>query len=59
MATVEFEPAAAAQAKSLGFSPALHFVPHPIQNRTEDELAALADDAVEHVLALIDGSRNI
>lgn len=57
MATVEFEPAAAAQSKSLGFSPALHFVPHPIQNRTEEELAELADRAVDDILALIDGSR--
>ena len=53
MATVEFEPAAAAQSKAIGFSPALHFVPHPIQNRTPEELAALADAAVPKILALI------
>lgn len=55
VATVEFEPAAAAQAQSLGFVPALHFVPHPIQNRTEDELATLADNALPHILGLIGG----
>ncbi len=53
MATVEFEPAAAAQSKAIGFSPALHFVPHPIQNRTPEELEALADAAVPNILALI------
>jgi len=53
VATVEFEPAAAAQSKAIGFSPALHFVPHPIQNRTPEELEALADAAVPNILALI------
>lgn len=54
---MEFEPAAAAQSKAIGFSPALHFVPHPIQNRTPEELAALADAAVPKILALI-GARD-
>ncbi len=55
VATVEFEPAAAAQGQALGFAPALHFVPHPIQNRTEDELRGLATDALPHILSLIGG----
>ena len=53
LATVEFEPAAAAQARALGFDPALLFVPHPIQNRTPEELAVIADDAVERLLQLL------
>ncbi len=53
MASVEFKPGARAQAKALGFDPALVWVPHPIQNRTPDELAAIADTAVERILALI------
>lgn len=53
VATVEFEPAAAAQSTAIGFKPALHFVAHPIQNRTPEELAALADAAIPKILALI------
>jgi len=45
----EFEPAAVAQSKSLGFQPALVWVPHPIQNRTEDELKVIAEDSVEAI----------
>ncbi|MSO76580.1 MAG: hypothetical protein EXQ87_06670 [Alphaproteobacteria bacterium] len=50
VATVEFEPAARAQAKSLGFDPAIVYVPHPIQNRTAGELAAIADNAIERII---------
>lgn len=53
VATVEFEVAADAQARALGFAPALHFVPHPIQGLTEDELAAVADGAVAGIIPLI------
>lgn len=49
----EFAPAAAAQSRSLGFAPALRFVSHPIQNRTHDELVAMADDAVADIVALL------
>lgn len=38
------------QSKVLGFDPAMVFVPHPIQDRTDDELRALADQALEQVL---------
>ena len=51
--TVEFAPAAAAQARSLGFEPALCLVPHPIQNRTAEELERIADETVERILELI------
>ena len=53
MASEAFAPAAAAQAKGLGFEPAAVWVPHPIQNRTTDELAALAAGAVDDILAHI------
>lgn len=52
VATVEFEAAAAAQASAIGFDPALLFVPHPVQNRTAAELAAVADATVPRLLAL-------
>jgi hypothetical protein len=45
VASAEFRDAAAAQARSLGFSPAAVFVPHPIQDRTDGEMRAYADAA--------------
>ena len=53
MASEEFKIGAAVQAKALGFDPALVWVPHPIQNRMPEELAAIADAAVERILAQI------
>jgi len=44
--TTEFRDAIAAQSRALGFDPAIVYVPHPIQNRTAAELAALADVAI-------------
>lgn len=51
MATTEFVDAAAAQAKSLAYDPAVIFVPHPIQDRTDDELREIADAAFEKIVA--------
>lgn len=51
--TTQFVDAAAAQSEALGFEPALVVVPHPIQNRTTDELHRLADEAFERILAAI------
>jgi uncharacterized protein (DUF362 family) len=53
VASVEFVAAAAAQARALGFEPARVFVPHPIQDRTDDEMRALADAAIDEVVALL------
>lgn len=53
VATEAFKPAAAAQARALGLEPAVAWVPHPIQNRTQQELEAIADGVLEEVLALI------
>ena len=44
--TTEFRDAIAAQSRARGFDPAIVYVPHPIQNRTAAELAALADGAI-------------
>lgn len=53
VATEAFRPAADAQMKALGFAAALVWVPHPIQNRTPQELEAIADAAMDRILALI------
>ena len=42
--------AAALQAKALGFDPAMVFVAHPIQDRSDDEMRALADAALPDIL---------
>ena len=56
VASTEFVDAAAAQARALGLDPAGVFVPHPIQDRTDDELRALADAAVDAVVAAVSGA---
>jgi hypothetical protein len=53
VATEAFRPAADAQMKALGFAAALAWVPHPIQNRTPEELVAIADAALERIVAQI------
>lgn len=51
VATTEFVQAAQAQSESLGFEPAMVWVPHPIQDRTDEELNALADRVLEEIVA--------
>jgi hypothetical protein len=51
VATVEFVDGAELQARQLGADPAAVFVPHPIQDRTDAELVALADAALADLLA--------
>lgn len=55
IASTEFQQAAALQSKVLGFDPAMVFVRHPIQDRTDDELRTLADQALEQILRGIAG----
>jgi len=54
VASAEFVQAAEAQSASLGFpSVARVFTPHPIQDRTDDEMRAYADAAFEEILGHI------
>ncbi len=46
-----FVEAAVAQSASLGIDTARLFVAHPIQDRTDDEMRALADTAVDALIA--------
>ncbi|MCB9151963.1 MAG: hypothetical protein H6641_24670 [Caldilineaceae bacterium] len=50
VASTEFIEAASAQSAALGFAPARVFVPHPIQDRTDAEVQALADAAVDEIV---------
>ena len=53
VSTVEFVDDADAQAKALGTVPSAVYVEHPIQDRTDDEMRAIADKAVDEVVARI------
>lgn len=53
VASRPFEDAVAAQARALGGTPAVVFVPHPIQDRTDDEMRAIADDAAGALVAAL------
>ncbi len=53
VATTEFIDAAAVQSKALGTDPAYVFVPHPVQDRTDEEMRKMADDHLEAILALL------
>ena len=48
-----FRDGAEAQCRTLAFEPAVVFVPHPIQDRTDAELRQLADDAFERIVRAI------
>jgi hypothetical protein len=56
IATTAFRQAAAVQSESLGYEPAIVWVPHPIQNRTDEEIGAIADEAVEEIMLRLTGS---
>ena len=51
VATVEFIDGAVAQARALGADPAAVYVEHPIQDRTDAEMTAIADQAIDDILA--------
>ena len=53
MVSAPFREAAEAQATALGLDAARIFVGHPIQDRTDDEMRALADEALEAILKSI------
>ena len=48
-----FAEAAEAQARALGLDVARVFTPHPIQDRTDQEMQDLADDAVEALVSAL------
>ena len=55
VASAPFVDAAAAQADRLGVDTARVFVEHPIQDRTDDEMRAIADAAVDQLIESLTG----
>ena len=53
VASSEFVEAAESQARSLGFPAARVFTPHPIQDRTDDEMRQYADLAFEEIVRAV------
>ena len=53
VATVAFVDGAEVQARALGADPAAVFVEHPIQDRSDAEMLAIADRAFESVVAAL------
>ena len=53
VATVAFTDGAEVQARALGADPAAVFVEHPIQDRSDAELVAIADGAFDAVVAAL------
>lgn len=60
VASTEFVDGARAQSRALGYAeagvPAI-YVAHPIQDRTDEEMRALADGAVDDALAAVSAAR--
>ncbi len=57
VASREFIDAAAAQSRSLGFPDiAGVFTPHPIQDRSDDEMRDYADAAFDDIITMITGT---
>ena len=53
VATTEFRDGAERQAAALGADPAVVFVEHPIQDRSDDEMRDIAERASEAVIAAL------
>ncbi len=53
VASSVFVDAARTQGDAIGFQPERHFVPHPIQDRTDLEMAEMADEAIAALIARI------
>ncbi len=57
VASREFLRAAEAQARALGFAPERVLVPHPIQDRTDEEMRAYADAAYAEIVRAVTSQR--
>jgi hypothetical protein len=53
VASCEFRDGAEAQSRALGADPVAVYVPHPIQDRTDEEMVKIADNAIEELVAAL------
>jgi hypothetical protein len=53
VASDAFQEAGRLQARALGYDPAAVFVPHPIQDRTDEEMRNLAANALEDIIKAV------
>ena len=53
VASSEFKQAGESQARALGYDPAAVYVPHPIQDRTDDEMKEIAQSSVGELMKAI------
>ena len=53
LVTEEFQDAASIQCKALEFEPAIYWMPHPVQNRSPEELRQMAKETAEGDLEMI------
>jgi hypothetical protein len=56
VASTAFVQAADVQSKALGYDPTIVWVPHPIQDRTDTELRALADRTFDEIVTRMTAS---
>ena len=56
VATTEFLDGAERQAKALGFEPAAVYVSHPVQDRTDEEMRAMADGAFARLVSSLEAN---
>lgn len=56
VASAVFVDAAQIQGDAIGFQPERLFVEHPIQDRTDEEMADIADRAVDALIAKLTGA---
>jgi hypothetical protein len=57
VSSTAFMQAAEVQSKQLGYDPTVVWVTHPIQDRTDEELRLLADNAFEEIVAKLTASQ--
>ncbi len=58
IASEPFRDAAAAQSRALGLEVATVFTPHPVQDRTDEEMQAMADAVLHAVIDAITTGAN-
>ncbi len=56
VASTAFVQAADVQSKALGYDPTIVWVPHPVQDRTDTELRALADRTFDEIVTRMTAS---